>query len=815
MLPYKNPELPIDERVEDLLSRMTLEEKCAQLCGDLPASFLKDGKVDHEALKSVFPDGHGRFTQFSTVGLADPHFIARVANEVQRYFVEETRLGIPVALQTENLCGYPGAGGTLFPAQINLGCTWEPELAEEMSAHIGQESRALGLSSAMSPVIDVVRDPRWGRTYETYGEDPYLVSQFGIGYVRGMQGQKMSCIGKHFLGYAVTEGGLNTTAFRMGKRETYEIFATPFEAAAKEAGLDAVMCNYGEIDGLPVIDNPEIIGKLLRDDMGFKGVVTTDGAALMRTHNVYKIGKSYEDAGVIAKRAGTDTEIPVGNAFRKLPEAVRAGKVTEECIDESVRRVLTVKFKCGLFENPYCDEGAVDEALGGASKTALSRKIAADSLVLLKNDGTLPLKKGMKIALVGPHADSLRYPVSGYTYPAYIEMMFAAAKGTGVSIGGMADEQEKKNEKKKSGAPNLFASMLSVLDDEGRSKLNDMNTVLRKMGATSLKEELEKRFAVSYAPGCAIIGDDESGIPAAVEAAKDADVIVMACGGNSGWVNVTGGEGKDRQYLGLPGVQQKLLEAVAATGKPVVMVLYGPQVFALPWAAEHCAAILEAFMPGQYAGSVISDALDGTLNPGGKMTMTVPRNAGQLPIYYNHRIGSGYDPFKVEYTGFGASILNGGYVDGPDTPLYYFGHGLSYTTFALSDLRLAAKEIPTDGTVEATVTIQNTGERAGDEVVQLYTRFTDANVTRPVMSLAAFKRVTLQPGEKKEITFRVKTAQLGYYNENMDFVMEPGVLNLYAGTGADKLSLRNAVTLTGEAVQLKGRRSFVAEAEVR
>ena len=447
MLPYKNPELPIKERVEDLLSRMTLEEKCAQLCGDLPASFLADGKVDHEALKRVFPDGHGRFTQFSTVGLADPAFIARVANEVQRYFVEETRLGIPVALQTENLCGYPGAGGTLFPAQINLGCTWEPELAEEMSGYIGQESRALGLSSAMSPVIDVVRDPRWGRTYETYGEDPYLVSQFGIGYVRGMQNQKVSCIGKHFLGYAVTEGGLNTTAFRMGKRETYEIFATPFEAAAKEAGLDAVMCNYGEIDGLPVIDNPEIIGKLLREDMGFEGVVTTDGAALMRTHNVYKIGKSYEDAGVIAKRAGTDTEIPVGNAFRKMPEAVRAGKVTEECIDESVRRVLTVKFKCGLFENPYCDESKVAEALGGEEKTALSRKIAADSLVLLKNDGTLPLKKGTRVALVGPHADSLRYPVSGYTYPAYIEMMFAAAKGAGVSIGGMADEQQKKNEK--------------------------------------------------------------------------------------------------------------------------------------------------------------------------------------------------------------------------------------------------------------------------------------------------------------------------------------------------------------------------------
>ena len=809
---YKDKTQPVEARVEDLLSRMTLEEKCAQLCGDLPASFLADGKVDHEALKAKFSNGHGRFTQFSTVGIADPAFIAHVANEVQRFFVEETRLGIPVALQTENLCGYPGAGGSLFPAQINLGCTWEPDLAEEMSSHIGQESRAVGLSSAMSPVIDVARDPRWGRTYETYGEDPYLISQFGIGYVRGMQGQGVSCIGKHFLGYGATEGGLNTTAFRMGKREMYEIFATPFEASAKEAGLDAVMCNYGEIDGLPVIDNPEIIGKLLREDMGFKGVVTTDGAALLRTHQVYQIGKSYEDAGVIAKRAGTDTEIPVGNAFRKLPEAVRAGKVTEACIDESVRRVLTVKFKCGLFENPYCDESQVAATLGSEEKKALSRRIAADSLVLLKNDGTLPLKAGAKVALIGPHADSLRYPVSGYTYPAYIEMLTAGAKGESVSIGGMADEADK-NAKKKQGGSNLFTSMLAVLDGGQREKLDDMNTVLRRMEARSLREVLSERFDVTYAEGCKIIGEDESGIPAAVEASRDADVIVLACGGNSGWVNVTGGEGKDRQNLGLPGVQQKLLEALVATGKPVVMVLYGPQVFALPWADANCAAILEAFMPGQYAGEVITDVLAGAANPGGKMTMTVPRNAGQIPIYYNHRIGSGYDLFKDQYNGFASAILSGGYVDGPDTPLYFFGHGLSYTTFAMSDLAYD-REVSTDGEITVSVRVENTGKMAGDEVVQLYTRFTDANVTRPVLSLAGFRRISLAPGESSVVTFHLKTAQLGYYNENMEYVLEPGTLNLYVGNSSVNLPLRGKVALQGETVNLKGRRSYVCRTEV-
>ena len=811
---YKDKTQSIEARVEDLLSRMTLEEKCAQLCGDLPASFLKDGKVDHEALKEKFADGHGRFTQFSTVGIANPAFIARVANEVQRFFVEETRLGIPVALQTENLCGYPGAGGSLFPAQINVGCTWEPELCEQMSAHIGQETRAVGLSSAMSPVIDVVRDPRWGRTYETYGEDPYLVSQFGIGYVRGMQGEKVSCIGKHFLGYAVTEGGLNTTAFRMGRREMYEIFATPFEAAAKEADLDAVMCNYGEIDGLPVIDNPDIIGRLLRDEMGFQGVATTDGAALLRTHNVYKIGRSYEDAGVIAKKAGTDTEIPIGAAFRRLPEAVRAGRLDEKCIDESVRRVLTVKFKCGLFENPYCDEAAVAGALGGQEKKELSRRIAADSLVLLKNDGALPLKKGTKVALVGPHADSLRYPVSGYTYPAYIEMMTAGARGEAVSIGGMADESEKDGEQKKQ-APNLFAQMLNVIDPKERASLDDMTTVLRKMEARSLREVLSERFELAYARGCEIMGTDTSGIADAVEAAKDADVVVLACGGNSGWVNVTGGEGKDRQHLGLPGVQQQLLEALAATGKPVVMVLYAPQVFALPWADAHCAAILEVFMPGQYAGAVIADALDGTRNPGGKLTMTVPRGAGQLPLYYNHRIGSGYNPFAHEEApAFASSIFTGGYVDGPDTPLYCFGHGLSYTSFALRDLRFDSSEVRTDGELAVTATVANTGDRVGDEVVQLYTRFTDANVTRPVLSLQGFKRVTLQPGESRTLTFRLRMAQLGYYNENMDFVVEPGMLRVFVGTASDRLALQGAVRITGAPEKLRGRRSFVCRVDV-
>lgn len=806
---YKDPKQSTEARVEDLLSRMTLEEKAAQLCGDLAGSFIVDGKVSKEALREKFSQGHGRFTQFSVVGLVDPVQIAEIANEVQDFFVNETRLGIPVALQTENLCGYPAAGGTLFPAQINMGCTWEPELAKEMAKVIGQESRAVGLTSAMSPVIDVSRDPRWGRTYETYGEDPYVISQFGINYIQGMQSQGVSCIAKHFLGYAETQGGLNTAAARINDRELYEVFATPFEAAAKEAHVGAMMANYGEIDGMPVITNKHIARDLLRDKMGFKGVLTSDGAAVLKLYNQYKMADTYKECGLLAKKGGCDTEIPVGAAFRQLPDYVRSGDLDEKLIDESVRRVLTVKFETGLFENPYCDVSKVREAMNNAEKSALSYRIAKDSLVLLKNNGILPIKSGKKIAVIGPHADSLRYPVSGYTYPAYIEMMMAGVNGEQTTFNGIADEAAKNDGGKK--AANPFAAMFSIFSDADKAKLDDMVTVLRNMGTTTLREELAQRAQVAYAKGCDIIGLSKDGFDEAVKAAEQSDVVIMALGGNSGWVNVTGGEGKDRQSLELPGVQEQLLEAVTAVGKPVIVVLYGPGVFAVNWADAHCDAILQAFMPGQFAGKAVTEVLYGDMNPGGKLTMSIPRGVGQIPLFYYHKNGSGYrsggDPN-------GSSIFSGGYVDGPDSPLYPFGYGLSYTGFRISNLKLESNEVATDGIIEVAADVTNTGNMAGDETVQLYTRFLGAHVTRPNIQLAGFKRVTLAPGEKKTVKFHLNTAQLGYYNENMEFVVEPGKLTVFVGTSSDDLPLQQTIALTGAKTNVMGKRAYTCPVDV-
>lgn len=808
---YKDSTQPVEKRVEDLLGRMTLEEKVAQLCGDLPMDLAVEGMPTVEQLKEKFPYGHGRLTQYSTMGLADPMRIARLSNVLQRYFVEETRLGIPVVLQTENLCGYPAMGGTLFPAQINAGCTWEPELVQQMSQVIGQESRAVGITSAMSPVIDIVRDHRWGRVYETYGEDPYLTSQMGIGYVRGMQGDKehgVACIAKHFLGYSETQGGLNTATTRITDRELYEVFATPFEAAMREADVSSVMANYAEIDGMCVVANRKIAHDLLRDTMKFEGILTSDGAGILKTFTDFKTAESYKEAGYLAKKAGTDTEIPVGDSFRQLPEYVRSGQLPESVIDESVRRVLKVKFEYGLFEHPYIDEEKVWAAMNNGEKSRLSETIAAKSLVLLKNDGVLPLKAGTKVAVVGPHADSLRYPVSGYTFPAYVEMLSAAGEGGEVSIGGMADEAKKSEG---GSGTNPFAAFSRAIDEEGRKKIGDMNQVLRDMGARTLREVLSERFPVRYAEGCHLNDDDESMIHEAAEAAKDSNVVVMACGGNCGWVNVTGGEGKDRCTLDLPGVQQKLLEAVVAAGKPVVMVMYGPGIFALPWAFGHAAAVIQAWMPGQYAGKVVADVLDGTVNPGGKLTTTIPRSVGQTPVVYNHRMGSGY---ASQTDGLGTVVFTGGYVDQTSEPLFCFGHGLSYTSFVLSDFAAEETEVPTDGKIVVHCQVENTGDREGDEVVQLYTRTRGAHVVRPVKQLAGFVRVPLKAGEKKRVSFTLDTAQLGYYNEDMEFVVEPVCIDVMVGTSAHDIAFVQEVKLTGEKMSVMGRRVYSCGVEV-
>ena len=797
---YRDANYPVNERVDDLMNRMTLEEKVAQLCGDLPTNIIENGQLNKEKLIERFPNGHGRLTQYSLVGLVDPIYIAQITNEIQKYFVEETRLGIPVALQTENLSGYPAAQGTIFPSMLNMACTWEPELTKKMAEIIGEESRSVGITSAMSPVLDVSRDPRWGRTYETFGEDHYLISQFGINYVEGMQSQGVSCIGKHFLAYAETQGGLNTAQTRVNDRELYEVFATPFEAAHKESKLGGLMASYSEIDGLPVGMNSKISRKLLRETMEFDGMLTSDGGAVWKLYDYFKVAKTYKEAGFLAKKGGLDTEIPVGNAFRQLTEYVKSGELDEELINESVKRILRIKFNTGLFEQPYVDISNISKSMVNQEKQDYSEELAAKSIVLLENkENILPLNQKNKIAVIGPHANSLRYPVSGYTYPAYVEIIDSSKEKL---------KNQKQNQEKE---PGMFDRMFSLFTNEQINSLSNMDTVLKEVGATSLKEELETKYQVKYAKGCNIVEDMPSDIESALEAARTSDVIVMALGGNCGWINVTGGEGKDRSTLDLPKAQEILLKKVMEIGKPIILVLYGPGIFSLPYAKNQVHGMIQAFMPGPYGGKAISKIIQGTVNPEGKLPVTIPRSVGQIPTFYNHKIGSGYSSTGDE---FASEIFSGGYVNESDAPLYPFGYGINYSQYEFSDIKIGNKSVDIQQHIAIECSVKNIGDYDGSEIVQVYYYFKDAKVTRPNKQLAAFSKVKLEKGQCKTIFFEIPIALLGYYNENMEFVMEPGEMEIMLGTSSEDFFYRETIQIVGAKRNLLHKRAYKSKVTI-
>lgn len=811
---YKNKNLPVEERVRDLLSKMTLEEKLAQLCSDLPQAIAEAAGNGFENPGESYSFGLGRITQYSIAGLQSPADIAGLSNAIQRFFVEKTRLGIPVIFQSESLSGYPAAGGTMFPAMINVASTFNPELAEKMGGIISEECKAVGIRQALSPVLDISRDPRWGRVYETFGEDQYLSSQMGIAYVRGLQKNKHDGVlatAKHFLGYSETQAGLNAAATRVGDRELYEVFATPFEAAMKEADLASVMTSYSEIDGIPCGANKKIARGLLRETMNFKGVVVSDGGAVWKLFNTYGIAKDYPEAGLLALKGGIDTEMPVGNAFRKLGEYIESGELDISLVDEAVARVLTSKFELGLFENPYIDADRAEGLMSDDDRLQLSGEITEQSIILLKNeDNVLPLKPELKAAVIGPHGGTVRPGVSGYTAIAYFEMLqgLKAGKDKETTFHGMMDEKQKsKAENKKSDFQSVFEQTDTgrFLDEEGIERL-----IRDNYHARTLVEELGSRMSTSHAGGCDILGEDTGGFEEAVALANKSELVIMTLGGNCGWINCTGGEGKDRSSLSLPGVQQQLLNEVAKTGKDIVLILYGPGQYA-PEIARNVKAVVNAWLPGAYGGAALARLLCGEASPSGKLPVTMPRNVGQVPIFYNHKTGSGYKQV-MESAGINSiEIFGGGYVDADNTPLFPFGHGLSYTSFEITDAALEGTEVTTQGVIALSCTVKNTGGMAGSEVVQLYYRDCEAHVTRPVKQLAGFKRVSLQPQESVRLSFELDTAQLGFYNEEMKFVVEPGNIEVMLGTSSEAVAFQQRIMLTGNTRELMGKRSYTCK----
>lgn len=759
---YRDATAPLDDRLEDLLGRMQLDEKLAQLGCVWSTHLVADDAFSAARAREVLRHGTGQVTRIGASTGLRPAESAAFANAIQRFLVEETRLGIPAIIHEESTAGLCARDATQFPQAIGLASTWNPALVEQVGAVIRAQMLAVGARQTLAPVLDVTRDPRWGRTEETYGEDPYLAARLGVAYVRGVQGDDLrtgvAATGKHFLGYGASEGGLNHAPVHLGARELREVYARPFAAAIREADLASVMNAYNEIDGLPCGGSAAILDELLRGELGFDGVVVADyftTALLVRFHQV---AADRGAAARLALAAGLDVDLPALDCYGEpLRAEIEAGRVPLALVDRAVRRVLRLKFRLGLFEQPLVDAAAAPRVYQTAAQRQLARTVAQQSIVLLRNEGALlPLDPATpRIAVIGPTADDPRLLQGDYSYPAHLEIIY---KGAGGGILPRADEVAFR--------PGPF--------------IVPMVTPL-----AGIRAAVSAATVVEHVPGCAVSGTDTSGFAAAVAAARAAQVAVVCVGGKSGLMpDCTSGEFRDAADLGLTGVQQQLVEAVVATGTPTVVVLIGGRVFALPWIAAHVPAVVAAWLPGEEGGRALADVLFGAVSPSGRLPISLPHSAGQVPVYYGHKSGGG------------RSQMLGDYSDGPTTPLYPFGHGLSYTQFAYDDLAITAGTAAAEAPIEIACTVRNTGARAGEEVVQLYVRDVVASVTRPVKQLVGFARVALAPGAGTRVRFRLDPSQLAFFDAAMRFVVEPGEFEVFVGASSADIRLQGRFTLT-------------------
>ncbi len=748
---YRDPSQPVAARVEDLLRRMTLEEKTAQMVGiwekkgDIQTA---SGDFAADKASRVFPHGLGQISRPSDFRGVDPsqngaagasgeavnrdaRQTADYINAAQRWAVEETRLGIPIIMHEEALHGYTARGATSFPQSIALASTWDPALVTRVFSVAAREMRARGAQLALAPVVDVARDPRWGRIEETYGEDPHLVSEMGLAAIRGFQGEtlplapdKVLVTLKHMTGHGQPENGTNVGPANISERTLRENFFPPFERAVSELPVMAVMASYNEIDGLPSHANRWLLHDVLRDEWNYKGAVVSDYFAIRELNTRHKMFGSIQEAAVRALDAGVDIELPDGEGYNHLPDLVRAGTITEAQIDEAVRRLLTMKFLSGVFEAPYVDAAAAAGKEATPDAIALAREAAQRSMVLLKNDqGVLPLRADRirKLAVLGTHARDT--PIGGY-----------------------------------SEVPRHVVSVLEGLEAEGRGKFEVVYSEAVRVTEARIWAADEVKL-VDPAVNARLIEQ-------AVADARDADVIVMVLGDNEqtsreAWADNHLG---DRASIDLLGQQNDLARAIFALNKPTVVLLLNGRPLSVNYLAENAPALIEGWYLGQETGHAVADVLFGRVSPGGKLPVTIARSVGQLPMFYNHKPTS-----------------RRGYLFDTTEPLYPFGYGLSYTSFEMSEPRLARASIGMGESVQVSVDVVNTGRMKGDEVVQLYIHDDQASVTRPVKELKHFRRVTLEPGARTTVTFEIKPSDLWFWNIDMERVVEPGTFTLMAG----------------------------------
>jgi beta-glucosidase len=777
--PYQEPGRSIEERANDLLSRMTLEEKTAQmhalwliLSADGQHRPRQDdftGGTEPAAVKRALGHGLGQISRPLGSHGVDPRLGVRALNRLQKLLREETRLGIPALAHEECLVGLMARGATMFPAALAFGATWNPELIERVAGAIGREARSVGCHQGLAPVLDVSRDVRWGRTEETLGEDPYLVGVLGTRYVRGLQGEKRDLLAtlKHFAGHSWSEGARNHGPVHLGWRELNDVFLLPFEMVVKQAGAGSVMPAYHDIDNEPCHASRHLLTEVLREEWGFDGLIVADYIGISLLYQHHNLAADPAAAAAMAFGAGVDLELPADDCASRLGEAVRRGLIDGATIDAVVKRILVEKLRLGLFERPYADEGAID--LQAPAAVDLAREVARQAVVVLENDGILPLDpgRGQRVAVIGPTADDPLALLCGYSFPVHLILNDARETAAQVVTPRVALERA-------FGAERISHARGCFIIEE------------RRYGTPVFPGDVEKGTSLDRASPVSRRTDL---IPAAVECARAADVAVVCVGDLAGLFQTgTVGEGSDADSLDLPGVQQQLLEAVVAAGKPVVVVLMSGRPYNLGGLEDRVAAFVMAFAGGQEGGPALVDVLTGEAEPSGRLTVSVPRNVGAVPYYYNHKMKSAGTPIALH---FGSR--------------YPFGHGLGYTEFEFADLVLEATEVDAaGGEIRARFTVRNTGARAGVAVPQIYVRDLLASVVRPVKELKAFGRVHLRAGESARVSFEVPTDMLCFTGPEGRRIVEPGEIELQVGASSADIRLRAVLRLTG-AVQTLGR----------
>jgi beta-glucosidase len=763
----------VSERVDAVLASMSLDEKLAQLGGVWITSLVKDDRFDRDAAREQLAHGIGHVTRIGASTGLRPRASAALMNEIQRFLVEETRLGIPAVVHEESTGGFCARDATVFPQAIGLASSWDPELVQEVGDVIRQQMLAVGARHTLAPVLDIARDPRWGRVEETYGEDPVLAGTLGAAYVRGVQGkdlrQGVIATGKHFLGYGLPEGGLNHAPVQLGPRELREVYAEPFAAAIRDAGLASVMNSYSSVDGIPCAGSADLLDALLREELGFDGLVVADyfSVSLLMSH--HRTAAEPEEAARQALEAGLDLELPALSCYgAPLKRAIEDGRVDMAVVDRSVRRVLASKLRLGLFERPTVDAAAAAARFDTAEQRSLARRAATASLILLRNDGTLPLSRDLDaVAVIGPAADDPRLLQGDYHYPAHAEIVYQQAG---------AD----------SSAPGA-----DVLPESGGAFAAGPHFTPHVTPLEGIRAALPGT-AIHTARGCDIRDPEDTDFAAAVDVARRADVAIVCVGGKSGLMtHCTVGEARDASDLRLTGAQEALVEAVAATGTPVVLVVISGRVHALAEVLPHCRATLLAWPPGEEGGHALADVLFGRANPAGRLPVSLPRSVGQVPVHHAHRAGGG------------RSVFYGAYTDGPTSPLFAFGHGLSYTSFDYGELALESGS--TQDPVELRLSVTNTGERDGEEVVQLYFRDEIASVARPERQLAGFARLAIPKGASRTLRFTVHPSRLAFYDAAMRFVVEPGAFTFSVGAGSEDLRQEARCQLDGETAEFRQR----------